>query len=80
MKLLNGYWRNRNGNNELQAKILRLEQENKQMKSALEEINILAKNYCNACDEFKAKTYKNKNDCLCCNYGFIKTKIKEVLK
>ena len=25
---------------------------------ALEEINILAKNYCNACDEFKAKTYK----------------------
>lgn len=25
---------------------------------ALEEINILAKNYCNACDEFKVKTYK----------------------
>lgn len=25
---------------------------------ALEEKNILAKNYCNACDEFKAKTYK----------------------
>lgn len=56
-------------------KIDSLEQENKQMKSALEEINILAKNYCNACDEFKAKTYKNKNDCLYCNYGFIKRKI-----
>jgi regulator of replication initiation timing len=55
------------------------EQEKKQMKSALEEINILAKNYCNACDEFKAKTYKNKNDCLYCNYGFIKRKINEVL-
>lgn len=48
-------------------------------RSALEEINILAKNYCNACDEFKAKTYKNKNDCLYCNYGFIKRKINEVL-
>lgn len=48
-------------------------------RSALEEINILAKNYCNACDEFKAKTYKNKNDCLYCNYGFIKSKINEVL-
>lgn len=48
-------------------------------KQALEEINILAKNYCNACDEFKAKTYKNKNDCFYCNYGFIKRKINEVL-
>lgn len=45
---------------------------------ALEEINILVKNYCNACDEFKAKTYKNKNDCLYCNYGFIKRKISKV--
>ena len=58
----------------------RLEQENKELKSALEEINILAKNYCNACDEFKAKTYKNKNGCLYCNYGFIKRKINEVLQ
>ena len=49
-------------------------------RSSLEEINILAKNYCNACDEFKAKTYKNKNDCLYCNYGFIKRKINEVLQ
>jgi flagellar biosynthesis chaperone FliJ len=47
------------------------------MYKALEEINILVKNYCNACDEFKAKTYKNKNDCLYCNYGFIKRKINE---
>ena len=28
-------------------------------RSALEEINILVKNYCNACDKFKAKTYKD---------------------
>lgn len=48
-------------------------------RSALEEINTLAKNYCNACDEFKVKTYKNKKDCLYCNYGFIKRKINEVL-
>lgn len=48
-------------------------------KQAIEEINILAKNYCNACDEFKVKTFKNKNDCLYCNYGFIKRKISEVL-
>ena len=54
--------------------------ETSKYRSALEEINILVKNYCNACDEIKVKTYKNKNDCLYCNYGFIKRKINEVLK
>lgn len=48
-----------------------------EFRQALEEIKILVKNYCNACDEFKVKTYKNKNDCLYCNYGFIKRKINE---
>lgn len=58
----------------------KLKQEINKYKHALEEINILAKNYCNACDEFKVKTFKNKNNCLYCNYGFVKRKIDEVLK
>lgn len=58
----------------------KLKQKIDSYKQALKEISILAKNYCNACDELKAKTLKNKNDCLYCNYGFIRRKINEVLK
>lgn len=68
-----------NKENELVEIINKTTDKRNKYKQAIEEIRNIAKNYCNACDEFKAKTFKNKNDCLYCNYGFIRRKINEVL-